>query len=404
MRFTHTTIAESPLGPDRIRLTGHVQYDRSSARPETYWFDVPAEYRDSLSRSGDPWLACLTPLAATLGEPLTIDVPVDPLLLKNTRSLVKIWKNWYPGMHLIPIEAPTMLPVDGDPPGKTGVFFSGGVDAFFTLLRHEDASRSWDRTAIDDLIFVWGFDIPLDRPDGFERTRRAMELVAKELGKNLVIVATNLKTTRLQRDAEWGPVWHGSGVASVGLALERRYAQLLIASTYSYLNLAPWGSHPLTDPLLSTARTRIVHDDPAYSRVEKTELVARSDVAWRTLRVCWNSKSDRNCSDCNKCFRTMATLEVLGVLDRCTTFDRERFSADRLSRVFSADHNDRILLLEVRDLARQRGRGDIAAAIERSLSCSRRVRKWISLARWLGHKPYVWRWELPLLQHLHVVL
>jgi hypothetical protein len=148
----------------------------------------------------------------------------------------------------------------------------------------------------------------------------------------------------------------------------------------------------------------VVHDDPCFSRVEKTELVARSEVALQTLRVCWNSKSDRNCSNCNKCFRTMATLEVLGVLDRCTTFDRNRFSVERLSRVFSGDHNDRILLLEVRDLARRYGRADIAEAIARSLVRSRHAHKWISLARWLGTKPYVWRWETPLLRYLNIVV
>ncbi|MGH7367598.1 MAG: hypothetical protein ACREK9_14410 [Candidatus Rokuibacteriota bacterium] len=404
MKLAHTTVTESPLGRDHVRLSGEVQYDRRPLGPETYWFDIPAEYEESLSGSGNPWLACLTPLAATLGEPLRIDEPVDPLLLKNIRGLVDLWKNWYPELHLIPIEAPNVAPACPDPPRRTAAFFSGGIDAFFTLLRHQDPTRSYERISIDDVIFVWGFDIPLDRPDGFERTRRAMELVADKLGKNLVVAATNLKTTRLQRDAPWGPLWHGSGIASVGLALEKRYGRLLIASTYSYLNLAPWGSHPLSDPLLSTTATQVVHDDACFSRAAKTELVAQADIALQTLRVCWNSKSDRNCSNCNKCFRTMATLEVLGVLDRCSTFDRDRFSLERLARVFSGDHNDRILLLEVRDLARRMGRGDIAAAVEESLVRSKRVQKWISLAQWLGTKPYVWRWETPLIQRLNVVL
>jgi hypothetical protein len=63
------------------------------------------------------------------------------------------------------------------------------------------------------------------------------------------------------------------------------------ASTYSYSNLAPWGSHPLTDPLLSTLGTRVIHDDAAFSRIEKTEFIARREMALRTLRVCWNARS-----------------------------------------------------------------------------------------------------------------
>ena len=156
--------------------------------------------------------------------------------------------------------------------------FSGGVDAFFTVLRHQEPIQSWEHIHIDDLIFVWGFDVPLDKPDAFDRTGRALQSAAKELWKNLVVVASNLKTTRLERDAEWGALWHGSGIVSTGLALEKRYTQLVIASTYSYANLAPWGSHPLSDPLLSTLSTRVIHDDVSFSRAEKTEVVARSDI------------------------------------------------------------------------------------------------------------------------------
>jgi hypothetical protein len=403
MQLTHTVIAESPLGPDRVRLSGHVQYDQGTPKEEIFWFDVPVEYRGSVSGSGNPWLVCLAPLAISLGEPLKIDEPVDPLLLKNVQGLIKLWKNWYPRLHLIRIEAPNVAPVRTAGPPRTGAFFSGGVDAFFTVLRHQEPIQSWEHIHIDDLIFVWGFDVPLDKPDAFDRTHRALQSAAKELGKNLVVVASNLKTTRLERDAEWGALWHGSGIVSTGLALEKRYTQLVIASTYSYVNLAPWGSHPLSDPLLSTLSTRVIHDDVSFSRAEKTEVVARSDMALRTLRVCWNARSERNCSYCNKCFRTMATLEVLGALERCPQFDRKRLSLEALSRLFSGDHNDRILLLEVRDLALRKGRSDIAEAIDRSLTRSRRMRKWVSLAMWLGRQPYVWRWGRPLLQRLRLV-
>lgn len=403
MQLTHTVIAESPLGPDRARLSGHVQYDQGTPKEEIFWFDVPVEYRGSLSTSGNPWLVCLAPLAISLGEPLKIEEPVDPLLLKNVQGLIKLWKNWYPHLHLVPIEAPNVAPVRAAGPPRTGAFFSGGVDAFFTVFRHQEPIQSWEHIHIDDLIFIWGFDVPLDKPDALDRTRRALQAAAKELGKNLVVVASNLKNTRLERDAEWGALWHGSGIVSTGLALEKRYAQLVIASTYSYVNLAPWGSHPLSDPLLSTLGTRVIHDDVSFSRAEKTEVVARSDMALRTLRVCWNARSERNCSYCNKCFRTMATLEVLGALERCPQFDRKRLSLEALSRLFSGDHNDRILLLEVRDLALRKGRKDIAEAIDRSLARSRRMQKWVSLATWLGRQPYVWRWERPLLQRLRLV-
>ena len=40
MQLTHTVIAESPLGPDRVRLSGHVQYDQDTPKEEIFWFDA----------------------------------------------------------------------------------------------------------------------------------------------------------------------------------------------------------------------------------------------------------------------------------------------------------------------------------------------------------------------------
>ena len=54
---------------------------------------------------------------------------------------------------------------------------------------------------------------------------------------------------------------------------------------------------------------------PASTRLEKVERLADSEVARRTLRVCWRNLDGRyNCGRCEKCLRTMVALEALGVL------------------------------------------------------------------------------------------
>src|SRR5262252_3865481 len=88
----------------RVRLSAHVRYDRGNPTEETYWFDVPEQYADGLSRSGNPWLVCLAPLAATLGEPLRISLPVDRLLARNVVDLLSIWTSWYPELRAVPLE------------------------------------------------------------------------------------------------------------------------------------------------------------------------------------------------------------------------------------------------------------------------------------------------------------
>ena len=391
MKLTKSTIEESTFGNDRIRIQGEVVFEHRSER-ERLWFDFPAEYEGSLSLSGNPWLACLLPLAVKMGEPLQISPCVDPLLLENAKGLMQIWRSWYPSLHIVPIEAGPSEPIVHGTDGRVAAFFSGGIDSYFTVLRRQDTTFP---SPVDDLLLVWGFDIQLHRREEFERLRATIEASADALGKRAIVVATNIKEA-LFKDSSWAYLSHGCALASVGLALEGRFREVLIASSHSYDALQPWGSHPLTDPLLSTTRTRIVHDGTSFSRAEKTELVAKSETAMRSLRVCGMSRSDENCSTCNKCYRTMATLEVLGALDGCKTFRKDHFSLATLGKIYSEDDNARGFFREVRDFARRREREDIASSIERSLAHSRRLEPWLRIPRWLGHQRFVWRLEAPL--------
>jgi hypothetical protein len=332
----------------------------------------------------------LLPLAVTLGQPVEMALAVDPQLFENAAGLMDIWASWDSKRRRVPIRAPRALATPPPERGRVGAFFTGGVDSFFSLLRHQERSPFGPAFKIDDLVYVWGFDIPLRERAGFESAQKSFEAIAAELGKELIVVATNLRETRL-RLARWAEILHGCALAGIGLALEDRFHSLVVPSTHSYASLQPWGSHPLTDPLFSTSRCRFVHDGASFTRVEKTAWLAPYDIALKFLRVCQLSHRDRNCSACGKCFRTMATLEALGVLDRCKTFDAAQFSFDRLAKVYCGDPNHLSFLSEVREFGLGKGRLDIAAAIGRAISRSSRLRRLYAVAGALETVPGIWR-------------
>src|SRR3989338_4544396 len=103
MHLKKVELINSPSSPGYIRLRGEVSYDNRSYNSEAYWFDIPKGYSQNISESGNPWLACLLPLALTLGEPLRIDLPVDKVLFKNITKLIQIWKSWYPQLQAEPL-------------------------------------------------------------------------------------------------------------------------------------------------------------------------------------------------------------------------------------------------------------------------------------------------------------
>ena len=94
MELVSVRIEESPHAAGRVRLVGDVSYDDRPGT-EAYWFEVDEEYAGALSLSGSPWLACLLPLAVTLGQTLRSASPVDPLLFENAPRLMETWTTWY---------------------------------------------------------------------------------------------------------------------------------------------------------------------------------------------------------------------------------------------------------------------------------------------------------------------
>ena len=373
MEVRDVRVEDSPLGAERVRLRAEVRYATGAVASEEYWFDVPRAHASELSTSGNPWIATLLPLAAHTGETLRLALPVDQPLLENAGQLMRIWQTWYPELSVVSIEADVAAAVENNRPARAAAFFSGGVDSFFSLLRCRPVAPPAGRAPIDDLITVWGFDIPLAQRDAFLRLRERHERVATELGKPLIDVATNLRTTRWS-SAQWSYLAHGPGFAGVALALERRFHTVYLAGSGSYRDFHPWASHPITDPLFSTWRTSIVFDAAEYLRTDKIERIAESALALRNLRVCFETQTDENCGVCGKCQRTMLVLALCGALERCATFPRTTIDLRQIARM---DCSHPFALREVQDIRRlavAKGRSDIVAALDRSVARSARRR------------------------------
>ena len=371
-----------------VRVIGTVAYDDRPGSTDEYWFEFPSDVARSISDSGNAWLTCLVPLAASIGEPLRLPLPVDPLLVRNVRELVAIWQSWYPSLSAVSVVAPSESPAVAAAGRRTGAFFSGGVDSFFTLLHNEQPEAG--SFPVDDLIAIHGFDLLLESEAAFERHRRRLERIAAETRKVLVPVRINSRETRL-RDVPMGGLWHVCALASVGLLLESRYERLLVPGSDDYTILNPWGSHPLTDPLLSTSRTAVLHDGAAYTRWDKLEFLGDFDLALRELRVCSRKTSDGNCGECEKCYRNMIILDILGLLDRSVTFPSRRIEIDKVSRILILPGWHPMFYGNLRRFAAARGRVDIAKAIDRSIRRSKWRLRAVRLAARIGSRKLVWR-------------
>ncbi len=365
MKLVSVERTPSPRDPAWTRLTGTVTL--RAGPPVALWFEVPPELASDLSDTGNPWLALLLPFATTLAEPLELPLPVDPMLFEGALASMLVWAGWFPeAYHPVEIAAETSPPASPDPAGRTGALFSAGLDSFYTLHRNEPGGDARYRTEIDDLMTVWGLDIPLAQPEAFGRLRDRVERIGGALGKTPVVVATNFRETAWTV-ANWGKMSQGPALAAIGLFLERRYRGLLLPASVPFSSTLPWGTHPLVDPFMSTTRMAIRDDGALLNRIEKCAVIRHWPLAMNNLRVCWIGGTDTNCGQCEKCLRTLTLFELTGGREACVTFPAGSWSLEALSDLRLRNARDRRQILRLRGYAEGRGRRDIAAAIDRSV-------------------------------------
>ena len=209
--------------------------------------------RGPVTERADPFFAAALIPAMCMGQDLCMCQPVSRQLLQSARAIQEIAHSFEGTRPAIQVDAPT----EADPPlpvGERGVacFFSGGVDSFYSVLRHQEE--------ITHLILIHGFDVALDAQALRTRVSEELQAAAKDLGKKLIEVETNLRQFA-DPHADWGTLYHGSALASVALLLAPQITKCYIPSTQFYREPRGWGSCPEMDPLWSTENVRIVHDE-----------------------------------------------------------------------------------------------------------------------------------------------
>lgn len=389
--LSHVT-SVSPETAGNLRSTGLVRWGKTEEF--VLWVDVPARYGECLATSGNPWLIAMLPWAASLGEDIELSLPVDALLLENVQGILAIWKEWYPELHRIAIRCP-IQPCQTLTATRTAAFFSGGVDSYFTIARRMPDNPYGIPAVgkVDDLLTVWGFDVGVYDQAQFEPLAKMLEDSAKVLGLNHLIIRTNLRQIekRIPFKDMWRRLSHGTGLAFAAMCFEKRYKEIIIGSSYTFGNLFPWGSHPLQDPLFSTSATRFLHDGASFTRVQKTALVAQFPPAQTALHVCF-ALGQRNCSQCDKCYRTMMTLDALNQKDAlASAFDWSRYSVQAIRKLFVRSRGDKIFSADIKALAVSKGRADIHAALCHAERRSIFLRPLVRWSEWIMRLPWIWR-------------
>lgn len=202
---------------------------------------------------------------------------------------------------------------DVSPSEQVAAFFSGGVDAFATLIRHREEKPI--------LLTMRGSDINLADEEGWQVVHDHTLETARQFDlPEPVFITSNFRTflregelTNLVKVSGYN-YWLGyqCGIGLIGhaapMAFCRRFKTVYIASSFTSHDQVICGSDPTIDEKVRWASSSVVHDGYEWNRQRKLKSIveyAHCTGAYPQLRVCWITSGGKNCSQCEKCLRTM---------------------------------------------------------------------------------------------------
>lgn len=215
--------------------------------------------------------------------------------------------------------------------GGTAAFFSGGIDATTTLLRHIEEKPA--------LLSLWGADVAFDNTAGWSIVDAGIAETAKQYGLAYVTIHTMFRNfedvmaltadfRHVLHTTWWYGIKHGIGIISHAAPyawLHGIKAVYIASSDCEEDGPQQCASYPTIDNNVAYCGCRTVHDGFELNRQDKTKVIvdyhrSHSSVPV-AIRACWKSTDGRNCCRCEKCYRTMSGFWAEGEDPREYGFD-----------------------------------------------------------------------------------
>jgi hypothetical protein len=173
----------------------------------------------------------------------------------------------------------------------------------------------------DVLLFVHGFDVPLDSPELAASVENRVRRAADAAGRPLITLRTNLR--EITDPVVTWEMMHGAALAAVGHLLGHTVRRWMISSADAYLTGLPYGTAAALDPLWSRSGLTFISVGGRLDRLSKLKALIDNPIARQHLTVCWQKRhSADNCGRCAKCVRTSLQLLALGALGSFATLPK----------------------------------------------------------------------------------
>lgn len=362
-------------GPGKRLQARFIPEDRD-AEPQVLLFETRTDDAPGMGEGAEPLAVVAFSLALLGGEArVLVEGPLCPRLRDGLHTFGARLALWHPELRVPILEATEGFhPGEPNPGAGTGLFLSGGVDAFALL---EENLRSFPRehpgrfTTAIHIHGLGSFDHGpgtaephSDRLEAADRYAERLASFCSAHGVRLIYVRSNARALFPNFDS-WSRAGYALGLVAPGLAFDRVIREIWVASDGGGVGSPLPYRQPFWLHFASTSTMRVSVGQAAVKRIDKVARLGRWTDIHGLLRVCPQydqvlPAGDLNCGRCEKCLRTMLEFLACGAAPALRAFSKSEVRPSDLSKLelhpgvipFFRDLVDRLEAMQLRDLAR----------------------------------------------------
>ncbi len=319
------------------------------------WFEVEKKYERYLCwERNDAFLVGILNFAMRNRHDIRSLAPIsDELYFQLDNFFIDSVCGGTPSFHRVKIDAEIAdAPLENA--GAVGTGISCGIDSFYTIALSEKVGlRNYKVTHLT-------FNNVGSHGEGETAKRLYKSRIenaikfCKENGYEIVVSNSNIMDVIPQNHY----FTHTYTSCFATLMLQKLYSKYYYSSSVSFIDFSLRNTQErgcgcydlLSLNCFSTSRLKFYSVGANVTRMEKTRLVAGYEPSYSYLNVCVNSRQQdhRNCCICEKCQRTMLSLDAIGKLEKYrAVFDvddyyknKKRYLSNCVKEKFACNHLD----------------------------------------------------------------
>lgn len=303
-----------------------LRYERYLSGNGTFFVEYPDDVKtESIPRSilAIPFVGNMLTVSMLLDIP--IEVPeLDETFYQSIGSIKAAYKRMFPYLRLnFDVRAVRVVDNTNTAVGnRKTLFFTGGLDATGALVRVADIHPT--------LVNIWGGDVSTTDEKTHANLAGYLSGISKAFDTDYAFIKYNgremyneRKVTRLcatrilpwQNHGWWASFAHilSMVTAYAPYAYDKHVTEHYIASSYESRSSAFDANNETLLDAIRFADCRMVSVDKEADRTQKAKCIIdfqKKEHVSIKLKVCWYRHAGENCSECEKCYRTILDILV----------------------------------------------------------------------------------------------